>query len=95
MQTWIERDAGDDDDAVLAAADAYNLAWCDGPPFVYHWGLERARQTQLNWVRRFLSSHRLTRHAFRPCPIRNVVSISRPRWACSVNRQNVRRDCLP
>jgi hypothetical protein len=20
---------------------AYELVWCDGPPFAYHWGLER------------------------------------------------------
>ena len=26
-----------------AARKAYELAWCDGPPFAYHWGLERAR----------------------------------------------------
>ena len=27
-----------------AAESAYGLAWCDGPPFAYHWGLERARR---------------------------------------------------
>lgn len=30
--------------AVEAAARAYELAWCDGPPFVYHWGLTAARR---------------------------------------------------
>lgn len=40
----IERDAGNRDAAVAAAARAFELAWCDGPPFAYHWGLERARE---------------------------------------------------
>ena len=39
----IERDAGNRDAAVAAATNAYRLAWCDGPPFAYHWGLEAAR----------------------------------------------------
>jgi ATP/maltotriose-dependent transcriptional regulator MalT len=39
----IERDAGDRMAAVEAATRAYRLAWCDGPPFAYHWGLEKAR----------------------------------------------------
>jgi tetratricopeptide (TPR) repeat protein len=39
----IERDAGNRDAAVEAATKAYRLAWCDGPPFAYHWGLEAAR----------------------------------------------------
>jgi tetratricopeptide (TPR) repeat protein len=39
----IERDAGDEVKAVEAAERAYRLAWCDGPPFAYHWGLEKAR----------------------------------------------------
>jgi tetratricopeptide (TPR) repeat protein len=39
----IERDAGDEAAAVGAATRAYRLAWCDGPPFAYHWGLEKAR----------------------------------------------------
>lgn len=33
--------------AVAAAEKAYRLAWCDGIPYAYHAGLERAR-TQLN-----------------------------------------------
>jgi tetratricopeptide (TPR) repeat protein len=40
----IERDAGNVGAAVEAAERAYGLAWCDGPPFAYHWGLERARK---------------------------------------------------
>ncbi|MDQ1557479.1 MAG: hypothetical protein QOD32_539 [Pyrinomonadaceae bacterium] len=40
----IERDAGDEAAAVEAATKAYGLAWCDGPPFAYHWGVERARR---------------------------------------------------
>ena len=40
----IERDAGNHDKAVQAATEAYRKAWCDGPPFAYHWGLEAARK---------------------------------------------------
>ena len=40
----IERDAGNAAAAVDAATQAYFLAWCDGPPFAYHWGLVAARQ---------------------------------------------------
>jgi tetratricopeptide (TPR) repeat protein len=40
----IERDAGNKAAAVEAATKAYRLAWCDGPPFAYHWGLEKAKQ---------------------------------------------------
>jgi tetratricopeptide (TPR) repeat protein len=39
----IERDSERRDGAIEAAATAYRLAWCDGPPFAYHWGLEAAR----------------------------------------------------
>jgi len=39
----IERDAGDHAAAVEAATKAYRLAWCDGPPFAYHWGLQKAK----------------------------------------------------
>ncbi len=28
--------------AVEAAETAFRLAWCDGPPFAYHWGLTKA-----------------------------------------------------
>ena len=40
----IERDAGNRDAAVAAATQAFRLAWCDGPPYAYHWGLEAARK---------------------------------------------------
>ena len=39
----IERDAGNTAAAIEAATKAYREAWCDGPPFAYHWGLEAAR----------------------------------------------------
>jgi hypothetical protein len=41
--TQIERDAGNIEAAIIAATRAYELAWCDGPPFAYHWGLVAAR----------------------------------------------------
>jgi tetratricopeptide (TPR) repeat protein len=40
----IERDEGNQEKAIEAATKAYRLAWCDGPPFAYHWGLEKARK---------------------------------------------------
>ena len=40
----IERDARNEAAAIDAATEAYKLAWCDGPPFAYHWGLETAKQ---------------------------------------------------
>jgi tetratricopeptide (TPR) repeat protein len=40
----IERDGGNDAKAIEAATKAYQLAWCEGPPFAYHWGLEKARK---------------------------------------------------
>jgi tetratricopeptide (TPR) repeat protein len=40
----IERDEGNQAKAIEAATRAYRLAWCDGPPFAYHWGLEKARK---------------------------------------------------
>jgi tetratricopeptide (TPR) repeat protein len=40
----IERDAENRDAAVAAATHAYSIAWCDGPPYAYHWGLEVARK---------------------------------------------------
>jgi hypothetical protein len=39
----IEGDKHNYEAAVKAAERAYRLAWCDGPPFAYHWGLEKAR----------------------------------------------------
>jgi len=40
----IERDEWNTAAAIEAATKAYRLAWCDGPPFAYHWGLEKAKQ---------------------------------------------------
>jgi tetratricopeptide (TPR) repeat protein len=40
----IERDEGNNSAAIEAATKAYRLAWCDGSPFAYHWGLEKAKQ---------------------------------------------------
>jgi tetratricopeptide (TPR) repeat protein len=40
----IERDESNTSAAIEAATKAYQLAWCDGPPFAYHWGLEKAKQ---------------------------------------------------
>ena len=39
----VERDVGRREAAIAAARAAYRQAWCDGPPFAYHWGLEVAR----------------------------------------------------
>jgi hypothetical protein len=41
--TQIERDVGNHEAAVKAAMEAYRQAWCDGPPFAYHWGLQKAK----------------------------------------------------
>jgi tetratricopeptide (TPR) repeat protein len=40
----IEHDAGNLQKAIDAASHAYRLAWCDGPPFAYHWGLVAAQK---------------------------------------------------
>ena len=40
----IERDAGNHLAAIAAAEQAYRLAWCDGPPWAYHFGLENAKK---------------------------------------------------
>ena len=34
---------GDKEAAIAAATQAYQAAWCDGPPYAYHWGLEQAK----------------------------------------------------
>jgi tetratricopeptide (TPR) repeat protein len=44
VMAQIERDLRNTTAAVEAATKAYRLAWCDGPPFAYHWGLEKAKQ---------------------------------------------------
>ena len=46
----VERDADNPAAAVAAARRAYQLAWCDGPPFAYQRGLEDA-QTHLDALR--------------------------------------------
>ncbi|MEM9431566.1 MAG: hypothetical protein AAGA32_19015 [Pseudomonadota bacterium] len=38
----IARATGETDAAIAAATEAYHHAWCDGPPYAYHWGLEAA-----------------------------------------------------
>jgi hypothetical protein len=43
ISRW-EQAAGRLPRAVEAAARAYELSWCDGPPYVYHWGLVAARR---------------------------------------------------
>jgi tetratricopeptide (TPR) repeat protein len=40
----IERDEGNTKAAIDAATKAYTLAWCDGPPYAYHYGLTNARK---------------------------------------------------
>jgi len=40
----LERNAGNLEQAIEAATQAYRLAWCDGPPFAYHWGLVVAQK---------------------------------------------------
>lgn len=40
----VELDEGNREKAVEAATRAYQLAWYDGPPFAYHWGLEAAKK---------------------------------------------------
>jgi tetratricopeptide (TPR) repeat protein len=34
---------GDKPAAIDAATKAYRVAWCDGPPYAYHWGLVKAK----------------------------------------------------
>jgi hypothetical protein len=40
----IERGQGNTTAAIAAATRAYQLAWCDGPPYAYHFGLTNARR---------------------------------------------------
>lgn len=40
----LERDQGRREAAVAAATEAYRKAWCDGPPYAYHFGLTNARR---------------------------------------------------
>jgi hypothetical protein len=40
----VERDEGHRDAAIAAAKGAFELAWCDGPPYAYYFGLTNAKQ---------------------------------------------------
>ena len=40
----IEYACGNRQEAARAAVEAYRLAWCDGPPFTYEWGIRQARE---------------------------------------------------
>ncbi|MEK6337044.1 MAG: DUF4062 domain-containing protein [Acidobacteriota bacterium] len=40
----VEAGEGNTSGGIEAATRAYRLAWCDGPPFAYHWGLENAKK---------------------------------------------------
>jgi tetratricopeptide (TPR) repeat protein len=39
----IELAEGNKPAAIDAATRAYKAAWCDGPPYAYHWGLQKAK----------------------------------------------------
>jgi tetratricopeptide (TPR) repeat protein len=41
--TAIELAEGKTPAAIDAATKAYKAAWCDGPPYAYHWGLQKAK----------------------------------------------------
>ena len=43
MLAEIEIQSGNRDAAVTTATAAYRLAWCDGPPLAYDYGLRNAR----------------------------------------------------
>ena len=40
----VEQEAGNTQAAIQAATEAYRKAWCDGPPFAYHSGLQKSRK---------------------------------------------------
>ena len=40
----IEIVVGNKEAAITAATQAYQKAWCDGPPYAYHYGLENAKR---------------------------------------------------
>jgi hypothetical protein len=40
----LERDQGHREAAIAAATEAYQQAWCDGPPYAYHFGLTNAQR---------------------------------------------------
>jgi len=43
LLTDIELADGNRRAAIAAATSAFKAAWCDGPPYAYHWGLEKAK----------------------------------------------------
>jgi tetratricopeptide (TPR) repeat protein len=43
VMTEIALVEGDKPGAIDAAVKAFKAAWCDGPPYAYHWGLEKAK----------------------------------------------------
>lgn len=43
IEASIEAAADNPRAAAVAATRAFELAWCDGPPFAYHWGLLKAQ----------------------------------------------------
>ncbi len=44
----IEQDDGNNKKAVEAASKAFSLAWCDGPPYSYYWGLKISKEHLLS-----------------------------------------------
>ena len=44
MLAQVERETENQVAAVVAATKAYRLAWCDGEPYAYHWGLVATRK---------------------------------------------------
>jgi tetratricopeptide (TPR) repeat protein len=74
----ISRDEGLLDEAVEAARRAYYLAWCDGPPFVYHWGLQIAKDhlTALNVPEPSLPPFDQKKH--QPMPDEGVPPVDAP-----------------
>jgi hypothetical protein len=44
LLSGVHRAGGNRQEAAAEAAAAYRLAWCDGPPHAYEWGLRQARE---------------------------------------------------
>lgn len=40
----VDRANGNQQEAAASAVAAYRLAWCDGPPYAYEWGIRQARE---------------------------------------------------
>jgi hypothetical protein len=43
MLAAIKLAEGDEPAVIDAATNAFKAAWCDGPPYAYHWGLQKAK----------------------------------------------------